>query len=166
MKGLTLSGYLRKGPLSLLALPVVVVGLSACGAGSGDQTPNTARLPLVSGSRVVAQARQCDPGANAFCAIEMVVVDPRFASSDDLLKGERDDLLAAGWTRVNGDTGDERAAQSPGHKLRVTYASASGDLKGIDLGWIKRSRTITLALSRALFDRSSAMSVMLELGST
>ena len=52
------------------------------------------------------------------------------ASSDDLLKGERDDLLAAGWTRVNGDTGDERAAQSPGHKLRVTYASASGDLKG------------------------------------
>ena len=48
----------------------------------------------------------------------------------------------------------------------MTYATAYGDLKGIDLGWIKRSRTITLALSRALFDRASAMSVMLEVGSS
>ncbi len=157
MKGLT---------LRIALLPVVIMGLSACGSGGGGQTPDTARLPLVVGAQVIAQAKQCDPGANAFCAVEMVVVDPRFGSSDQLVKGERGHLKAAGWIRINGDTGDESAAQSPGHKLRVTYASASNDLKGIDLGWIKRSRAITLALSHTLFNRSSAMSVMLELGST
>ena len=150
----------------LLALPVLIAGLSACGPGGGNRSPDLERLPLVSGARVVAQASQCDQGASAYCALELVVVDPRFSSSDDLVKGERDHLLAAGWTRVNGDTGDERAAQSPGHKLRVTYATASGDLKGIDLGWIQRSRPLALALSRSLFDRASAMSLMLELGSS
>jgi hypothetical protein len=149
----------------LLLLPVLVAGLSACGSGSGNRSPDLGRLPLVSDARVVAHASQCDAGANAYCALELVVVDPRISSSEDLVKDEGDHLLAAGWTRVNGDTGDEGAAQSPGHKLRVTYATASGDLKGIDLGWIQRSQTIALALSRSLFDRTSAMSVTLELGS-
>jgi hypothetical protein len=156
---------MKRTRLWIAALPLVTIGVSACGSG-GDQVPNVAGLPLVKGARVVAQAKQCDPGANAFCAVEMVVVDPTFGTSEKLVKGEQLHLLAAGWTRVNGDTGDEVAAQSPGHKLRVTYATASRDLRGIDLGWIKRSRPITLALSRALFDRDSAMSVMLELGSS
>jgi hypothetical protein len=150
----------------LLLLPVLIAGLSACGSSGNDRSPDLARLPLVGGARVVAKATQCDGGANAYCALELVVVDPRFVSSEDLVKQEGDHLLAAGWTRINGDTGDESAAQSPGHKLRVTYATASGDLKGIDLGWIQRSRPIALALSRSLFDRVSAMSVMLELGSS
>ncbi len=157
---------MNRRALWLAALPLVIIGLVACGSGGGDQVPNVAGLPLVNGARVVTQAKQCDPGSSAFCAVEMVVVDPKFGSSQQLVKGERLHLLAAGWTRINGDTGDEIAAQSPGHKLRVTYATASGDLKGIDLGWIQRSRPITLALSQALFNRDSAMSVMLELGSS
>ena len=48
--------------------------------------------------------------------------------------------MALGWTGANADTGQQRAADSPGHKLRLTYAPAAGDLQGIDLGWIKRSR--------------------------
>ena len=53
----------------------------------------------------------------------------------------------------------------PGHKLRLTYAIASLDLKDIDLGWIKRSPKIGLALSRAMFDRASSISLMLQSGS-
>lgn len=65
---------------------------------------------------------------------------------------------------MDGDTGEERAAESPTHSLRVTYATPFGDLKGIDLGWIKRSQPIAVALSQAMFHRSSAMSMMLEIG--
>ena len=54
---------------------------------------------------------------------------------------------------------------SPGDKLRVTYATAYGDLKDIELGWISRAKPISLALSHAIFDRAAAMSVMLEIGS-
>jgi len=93
------------------------------------------------------------------------VVDSRYHSSDDLLKAQHDRLKAAGWSSVNGDIGDESAAQSPGRRLRVTYATADGDLKGIDLGWIKRSRPVTLALSRSLFGRTAALSMLLEEGS-
>jgi hypothetical protein len=40
------------------------------------------------------------------------------------------------------------------------------DLRGVDLGWIRRPRTITLALSNTMFDRSAAMSMMLEVGAS
>jgi len=143
---------------------VVALGLAGCGSGS-PRVPDVGGLPLVGGTSVVAQARQCDAGANAYCAVELVVVDPRLRSSDDLRKAERDRLVASGWSRTNGDTGNEFAADSPGHRLRVTYATPQGDLQGIDLGWIQRSRAITLALSRALFARSAALSMMLERGS-
>ena len=46
------------------------------------------------------------------------------------------------WTR--------RAAESPGHKLRVNYGTAFNDLQGIDRGLIKRPQRISTALSRAL----------------
>jgi hypothetical protein len=75
-------------------------------------------------------------------------------------------LLKSGWTGADADSGEQRAADSPGHKLRVTYATAYGDLKGIDLGWIKRSRKLTLALSRAIFDHAAAMSMLLEVGAS
>ena len=97
--------------------------------------------------------------------MEMVIVDRRFRTSLDMLIGERDELVKHGWSRTSGDTGNERAAESPGHKLRVTYATAYGDLQGIDLGWINRPQAITMALSRALFARSATLSVMLEPGS-
>jgi hypothetical protein len=142
-----------------------VLWLAGCGS-SAPRVPDVSRLPLVDGTSIVARARQCDRGASAYCAIELVVVDPRFANSEELRKAERDRLVASGWSRASGDTGNEHAADSPGHRLRVTYATAQADLQGIDLGWIQRSRSVTLALSRALFARTAALSMMLELGSS
>jgi hypothetical protein len=144
---------------ALLAL----AGLAGCGGGGG-RTPSLSAVPLVDGAQVVAQVRSCDKGANAFCALEVVVADPRYQSSAALLDSQHRLLLASGWTGANADIGEEHAAESPGHKLRLTYAPAFGDLKGIDLGWIKRSKPIALALSRILFERRSAMSLLVEIG--
>ena len=152
----------RRARLALLAVTFMVAGCGQSGSGNG---PDLSRLPLVSGIRIVAQARQCDRGANAFCAVEIVILGPHFRSSTALLRAEHRLLKQRGWFGTGGDTSDEKAADSPGHKLRVTYATAYGDLKGIDLGWIKRSRRITLTLSDALFERYSALSLMLEGGS-
>jgi hypothetical protein len=149
-----------------LTLLVLVAALAGCGQSSTPHTPALAQLPLVRGSDVVAQATQCDRGAAVYCAVELVVVGPKYGSSDDLLGSERRRLVALGWTRESGDTGNEHAADSPGHKLRVTYATAQGDLTGIVLGWIKRPRPIALALSRTLFRRSAALSMMLEVSSS
>jgi len=91
-------------------------------------------------------------------------VDPRASSSGALVTSEYHQLRARGWTGAAGDNGDERAANSPGHRLRVTYSTAQGDLIGIDLGWINRPWPIKWSLSRAMFARTPAMSVMLETG--
>jgi hypothetical protein len=114
----------------------------------------------------VRQVRECDPGRASFCAYQLVVVASNFKSSTALLDSEHRHLLKLGWTGAAPETGEQRAAESPGHKLRVTYATAFGDLKGIDLGWIKRSQRIALALSKTMFDGSSALSLTLEAGSS
>ena len=115
---------------------------------------------------MVAQVRDCDGGANAFCAIELVIVDHRYKTSSELVDGEHSQLRKHGWTGGQGDTGEQKAADSPGHKLRVTYATASGDLRGVDLGSIQRPRRITLALSKVMFDQAPAMSILLEVGAS
>ena len=130
-----------------------------------DRTPDLGKLPLAPGSRIVTRVRQCDAGSNAYCAVELVVVDPAWHDSGVAGVRREADPRAPGWTADRGANGDEDAAESPGDKLRVTYATAYGDLKDIELGWIKRSHAISVALSHALFDRSAAMSVMLEIGS-
>jgi len=48
----------------------------------------------------------------------------------------------------------------------LTYATAYGDLKGVDLGLIERSENVTLALSRAMFQRASTISMLLEEGTS
>jgi hypothetical protein len=154
----------RLGPISLAL--VIPLALAACGQSGSSRVPDLAKLPLVPGANVVVQARQCDRGANAFCSFQLVVVDPRYPTSTALVSSERTHLRQLGWSDMNADTGEQHAAESPGHKLRVTYATAFGDLKGIDLGWIMRPRPIALALSHAMFARTSAMSVMLEVGSS
>jgi hypothetical protein len=145
---------------------LLLVALAGCGSVHGAPPPTVDQVPLVPGAKVVEQATQCDKGANAFCALEFVVVDPHFKTSEDLVNAEHDVVHAAGWAGLGADTGNERAAESPGHKLRVTYATANGDLTGIDLGWIHRSRTIAVALSKTLFNHASAMSVELDQGSS
>ena len=109
--------------------------------------------------------RQCDKGSDAYCAIEMVIIAPKFHTSWQLVNAETRLLQRRRWTGEEAINGDEHAAQSPGDKLRVTYATAYGDLQGIDLGWIQRSHRITTALSEAMFHRGAVMSLMLEVGS-
>jgi hypothetical protein len=152
-------------PMIRFSVALVLLGTAVAGCGAGGmRTPRLSSLPLVDGARVAAQEQVCDKGANPYCALDLVLIDPRYKSSNDLLSAERRELRKHGWTGANADTGDERAADSPGHKLRATYATAYGDLKGIDFVWIKRPRSIELALSRTMFDRVPAISVMLEIG--
>ena len=160
------SRRLRPAPPALVAaLGACALALAACGGSSRSTPLSVGQLPLVDGASVVAQASQCDRGAHAYCAIEAVIVDRRATSSGALVAGERRRLHKLGWSASAGDNGDELAAESPGQTLRVTYATAAGDLIGWDLGWIKRPRPIALTLSRLLFERTPAMSVMLEAGS-
>jgi hypothetical protein len=123
-------------------------------------------VPLADGMQVVTHVTRCDRGANPYCAVQMVVVGRHFPSSTALLTSEKRHLKALGWTTAGADNGDERGADSPGHKFRITYATASLDLKGIDLGWIQRSPVIIRSLSRTMFGRDSALSIMLETGSS
>jgi hypothetical protein len=149
----------------VVVVAVLAAGtLAGCGGG-GDRTPSVDRLPLAPGSTVVSRVRQCNPGSNAYCAVELVIVNRGSANSWALVAQERRALTQRGWTVTHADNGDEHAAFSPGDKLRVTYATAYGDLKDIELGWISRAKPISLALSHAIFDRAAAMSVMLEIGS-
>jgi hypothetical protein len=122
-------------------------------------------LPLVPGAQLERNMKQCNGGSNAFCGIDLVVVDPMYPSSRTLVLAERDVLRAHGWIGASPDTGIELADESPMHKLRVTYATAVDDLQGLELGWIQRPGRIWTALDSALFKRSPAMSVLLEIGS-
>jgi len=140
--------------------------LAGCGQSAQSRSPDLAGLPLTNGARIVADTRRCDRGADPYCALQVVAVGGRYLSSTALLTGESHHLDSLGWSRGNGDTGLEQAAESPGRKLRLIYATAAADLQGIDLGWIQRSPLITRALSRVMFDRAPAMSLMLETGSS
>jgi len=153
------------GRLSLV-LPLLAAVLTGCGQSVAQRTPNAAKLPLVAGTRVAVKVQRCDKGASAFCGWEMVVVAPRYASSENLVKAEHDLLKDSGWTSGNADTDNQRAADSPGHKLRVTYATDLYDLQAIDEERIKRSHKVALELSGTIFARTPAMSVLLEVGTS
>ena len=146
-----------------LALVALAASVSACG-GDAPRHPILSSVPLVSGGQVVARANACDVGANAYCALDVVVVDPRVKSAQQLVTDERQWLKRNRWIRVSAQTGDEQAADSPGDHLRVTYSTAALDLKDIDLGWIKRPRPIALALSDAIYRGSAAMSINIVAG--
>jgi hypothetical protein len=149
-----------------LTICVAAFSAAACGQSSTGTPPALGGVPLTPGARVVAHERSCDRGANAYCSLQLVVVGGRYADSTALMAGEQQRLDALGWTSTVGDSGVEKAADSPGHKLRLTYATASDDLKGVDLGWIQRRPPITRALSGVMFDRAPALSLMLETGSS
>ena len=144
-------------------LLAVLGAVAGCG-GSAPRRPTLSSVPLVTGGHVVARADACDAGANAYCALDVVLVDPHFNTAQELVSSERRWLKQHHWIKVSAQTGDELAADSPNDSLRVTYATPALDLKDIDLGWIKRPRSIALALSDAIYDRSAAMSIMLVAG--
>jgi hypothetical protein len=149
--------------LSLAA--ALTIAVTGCGGGTAGRTPQLSSLPLASGVHVMTNVRQCNGGSNAYCAIELVVLGPSYRSSRALVLAERDRLRAEGWIGASPMTGDQLANESPNNELRVTYATAFEDLKGVDLGWITRSWPTISALDRTLFDRAVAMSVLLEIGS-
>jgi hypothetical protein len=143
----------------------VVGGLAGCGAGTpATRTPMASSVPLIAGSRVVEQVRACDQGSNAYCAIDLVVRNAGYKSSDILLRDEGALLRKDGWSQAHGDTGEQSSANSPGHKLRLTFSTAAGDLQEVDLGQINRPWPIVYALSSSMFDRAATMSMMLEVG--
>ena len=142
-----------------------VAAIALAGCGHASRTPSPVHLPLVPGSSVIVKARECNRGANPFCSVEMVVQNSSYRSPRRLLFDERDYLYHHGWRAASPDTGIELAAESPGHKWRVTYATALQDLKGVDLGWIARPPSVENALDRAVFNRVATMSVLLEVGS-
>jgi hypothetical protein len=146
-----------------LAIPAVAAAVAGCGHTS--RSPTATRLPLVPGSSVIVTARECNHGANPYCSLEMVVQNSSYRSPRRLVFDERDYLYHHGWRAASPTTGVELAAESPGHKLRVTYATALQDLKGVDLGWIARPKSIEHALDRAVFGHVPTMSVLLEVGS-
>jgi hypothetical protein len=147
------------------AIPVILAAavLAGCGAG-GDRTPAVGKLPLAPGARVAVRVRTCDPGLNAFCAVQLVVEGGHYDTALNMLGAENGILRRSGWTLAAAPLGSERAADSHNDRLRVTFATAAGDLEAIDLGSIKRARPVTLALSRALFAHRSALSMLLEVG--
>ena len=154
----------RLGVLTVCAL--VAGSIGGCGTSTSQRAPAAGDVPLVPGAKVAVQSRACDHGSHAFCAIDLVVVDHRYASSDVLALDEGKVLTKQGWSLAHGDTTLQSAANSPGHKLRLTFATATGDLREIDLGTINRPWPITYALSSSIFDRAAAMSMMLEVGAS
>lgn len=146
-------------------LPALALVIGGCGQGSSSSRPlSISELPLVKGAQVATEVRKCDSGSNAFCAVEAVIVDHKLTSSGALVTGENRWLHSLGWTSAAGDNGVEQAQDSPGSKLRVTYATGLGDLTGIDLHWITRPWPIEWSLSSSIFARTPAMSILLETG--
>jgi hypothetical protein len=148
---------------AIAALCLVAAG---CGAGGNPRGVGVTNIPLPSGTKIVGHVRTCDRGTNPYCSVQIVVVGPRYGSSIALLYSERDLLKQNGWTAQLGPDGPERSADSPGHELRITYATAFEDLLGVDSNWIQRARPIGQALSKVIFDRSPAISLMLTRGSS
>ena len=105
------------------------------------------------GAHVVSSVRVCDKGKNHYCALELVVTDPHYASPRDLVLAERNLLRGHGWSGASAQTGDELADESPANKLRMTYATAYGDLHDIEFGSVDRTRQTQEALSKQMFAR-------------
>jgi hypothetical protein len=145
---------------------VLAFVVAACGQGGSSNSLSISQLPLVDGARVVTQVRQCDSGANAFCAIQAVIVAPRFGSSGALVASEHRYLRKLGWSSMAGDNGNQRASESPGHKVRLTYGTGFGDLIGWDEKWITRPWPIVWTLDGEFIKGTPTMSVMLEAGGT
>ncbi len=140
------------------------IALAGCGGG-GPHTPSLASLPLVPGAHVASNVRVCDSGKNSYCALELVVTDSHYSSPRNLMLAESKLLRGHKWTGASAETGDEFADESPGHKVRVTYATPYGDLKDIDLGSVQRGWRTQLALSKQMFAGAVALSAVLQVGS-
>lgn len=153
---------------ALLAPALAVLALAGCGGVGNKRDIGLRQVPLPPQTAIARSVRVCDRGANRYCAQQLVVVGERSAypTSADLLNAENRRLKKLGWTDSRGDTGKQLAAESPGHELRMTLDSAYNDLLAIDTSQIRRPAAIGRALSAVIFDRRSAISLMLTRGSS
>lgn len=152
---------------ALLAAILGALAITGCGQSSTHRRAlRLGGVPLVDGVQVIAQARSCDRGANPYCSLQLVVVGSSFRSGTDLLTAEEGRLRALGWTSTQGDTPKERSADSPGHRLRLSLALAEDDLLSWDQTQARRRRPIARALAQTMFERTPALSLMLQTGSS
>jgi hypothetical protein len=160
--------HVRRVTVAAATLAALALALAGCGSERSSRHPSVSRIPLAPGTRVIAHARRCDVGADSYCAVQLVVAGApgRYRDSGALLTGETRHLSRSGWGETSGDTIHERAAESPHNKLRVTYATASEDLTSIDEGTITRQDSIARSLSRQMFARAPALSLMLQSGAS
>ena len=107
--------------------PRLAVGLAGCGKAGARRTPcPEPACRWRRGARIVAHVRSCDRGANAYCAVQLVVVGPGYRSSAALLAGEAAHLRALGWTDDGGRHRPRSARRTrPGNGLRLSLATAS-----------------------------------------
>jgi len=148
---------------AIVAVAVVIV---ATGRGGTPRDIGLRNIPMVPGTRVLTKVRSCDPGVHPYCSLQVVIVGDRHQTSEALRKTYGANLLKLGWTTTKGPDGNETAADSPGHELRLTFATAYEDLLGVDSKWIQRTAAISHSLSSAMFDRAPALSIMLLRGSS
>ncbi len=130
---------------AIVAVAVVIV---ATGRGGTPRAIGLKNIPLVAGTRVLTQVRSCDRGANPYCALQVVIVGDRYphlAGAAHRLRRRSCSSWAGPPPRA--PTATETAADSPGHELRLTFATAYEDLLAIDLGWIQRTAPISHSLS-------------------
>ncbi len=155
------------GAGALLAVIVAVaIVIVATGHGGTPRDIGLRDIPMVPGTRVLTKERSCDPGVHPYCSLQVVIVGDRYRTSQALRETYGANLLKLGWTTTKGPDGNETAADSPGHELRLTFATAYEDLLGVDSNWIQRTAAISHSLSSVMFDRAPALSLMLLTGSS
>ena len=154
---------MRSPRVGALALAGALVLLTGCGAGS-QRTPDLSALPLVPGASFRVKQRVCDSGSNSYCAWELVVAGAGYRDSNALFEAEHRLLLSRHWSGADGDIRSQHAADSPGHRLRVTYANPVDELTGTGIFGVRRTQAIQLALTNAVFGHTSEISMLLEVG--
>jgi hypothetical protein len=158
----TLTGV---GAVLAVAAAVVLV-IVATGRGGTPRAIGLKDIPVPAGTRVMTKVRSCDRGTNPNCSLQVVLVGDHYPSSAALRATYGKELLKLGWTTTKGPDGNETAADSPGHELRLTFATAYEDLQGIESNWIQRTAEISHSLADTMFDRAPALSIMLLRGSS
>ena len=148
------------------ALVIAAVVIVASGRGGTPRDIGLRNIPMVPGAHVLTMVRSCDPGVHPYCALQVVIVGDRYRTSQALRKTYGARLHTLGWSTTKGPDGNETAADSPGHELRLTFATPYEDLLGIDSNWIQRTKTVSHALSAAMFARAPTLSLMLLRGSS
>ena len=144
----------------------VAVVVATTGRGGTPRAIGLNDIPTVTGTRVMTRVRSCDRGVHSYCALQVILVGDRYRTSQALRTAYGARLHRLGWTTTMGPDGNETAADSPGHELRLTFATAYEDLLGVDSNWVQRTAEITHSLSSAMFDRAPALSIMLLRGSS